>query len=92
MQFKLVYDNFKMLQGYFEQTGSSKLVATTEAASATISKNISKIGKISIAAASIGATIVALKALDEEFDLAILGTKGEWYDHKVSVSDPQKAD
>ena len=27
--------------------------------------------------------------LDEEFDCAILGTKGKWYDHKVSVSDPQ---
>lgn len=27
--------------------------------------------------------------LDEEFDLAILGTKGKWYDHKVSISDPQ---
>ena len=35
---------------------------------------------------------VPVEALDEEFDLAILGTKGEWYDHKVSVSDPQKAD
>ena len=27
--------------------------------------------------------------LDEEFDCALLGTKGKWYDHKVSVSDPQ---
>ena len=26
--------------------------------------------------------------LDEEFDLAIIGTKGVWYDHKVSVSNP----
>ena len=26
--------------------------------------------------------------LDEEFDCAFLGTKGTWYDHKVSVSDP----
>ena len=33
---------------------------------------------------------VPVEALDQEFDLAILGTKGEWYDHKVSVSDPQK--
>ena len=58
-----------MLQGYFEQTGSSKLVATTDAASATISKGISKIGKIPLAVASIGAAIVALKALDEKFDI-----------------------
>lgn len=29
---------------------------------------------------------VPVEALDEEFDLAILGTKGTWYDHKVSVS------
>ena len=34
---------------------------------------------------------VPVEALDKEFDLAILGTKGEWYDHKVSVSDPQPA-
>jgi hypothetical protein len=27
--------------------------------------------------------------LDEDFDLAIIGKKGVWYDHKVSVSDPQ---
>ena len=32
---------------------------------------------------------VPVEALDKEFDLAILGTKGKWYDHKVSVSDPQ---
>ena len=31
---------------------------------------------------------VPVPALDEEFDLAILGTKGKWYDHKVSVSNP----
>ena len=27
--------------------------------------------------------------LDKEFDCALIGTKGKWYDHKVSVSDPQ---
>ncbi len=31
---------------------------------------------------------VPVAALDEEFDLAILGTKGKWYDHKVSVTNP----
>ncbi|MDO4978064.1 MAG: hypothetical protein Q4E53_12475 [Eubacteriales bacterium] len=31
---------------------------------------------------------VAVPALDEEFDLALVGTKGTWYDHKVSVSNP----
>ena len=30
---------------------------------------------------------VPVKALDQEFDLAILGKKGKWYDHKVSVAD-----
>lgn len=35
---------------------------------------------------------VEVPALDEEFDLAILGTKGKWYDHKVSVSNPVKAE
>ena len=35
---------------------------------------------------------VPVEKLDEEFDLAILGKKGKWYDHKVSVSDPQKVE
>ncbi len=26
--------------------------------------------------------------LDEEFDVALIGSKGKWYDHKVSVSIP----
>lgn len=32
---------------------------------------------------------VPVPSLDEEFDLALIGTKGVWYDHKVSVSNPQ---
>ena len=32
---------------------------------------------------------VPVPALDEEFDIAILGEKGTWYDHKVSVTDPE---
>lgn len=32
---------------------------------------------------------VPVPALDEEFDLALIGTKGEWYDHNVKVSNPQ---
>lgn len=35
---------------------------------------------------------VPVPALDMEFDLALLGEKGKWYDHKVSVSDPQPAE
>ena len=31
---------------------------------------------------------VPVPALGEEFDLALIGTKGTWYDHKVSVSNP----
>ncbi len=31
---------------------------------------------------------VPVPYLDETFDLALLGSKGNWYDHKVSVSDP----
>lgn len=31
---------------------------------------------------------VAVPYLDEEFDLALIGEKGKWYDHKVSVSNP----
>lgn len=29
---------------------------------------------------------VPVPTLDDEFDLALIGTKGKWYDHKVSVS------
>ena len=32
---------------------------------------------------------IPVPALDEEFDLALIGKKGKWYDHKVSVSNPQ---
>lgn len=31
---------------------------------------------------------VPVPALDEEFDLALIGTKEKWYDHKVKVSNP----
>ena len=31
---------------------------------------------------------VPVPALDTEFDLALIGTKGKWYDHKVTVSSP----
>ena len=31
---------------------------------------------------------VPVPVLEEEFDLALIGTKGKWYDHKVIVSDP----
>ena len=34
---------------------------------------------------------VPVPYLDEEFDLALIGTKGKWYDHKVSVSNPEPA-
>lgn len=33
---------------------------------------------------------VPVPALDQEFDLALVGTKGKWYDHKVMVSNPEK--
>lgn len=32
---------------------------------------------------------VPVPVLEEEFDLALLGKKGTWYDHKVSVSNPK---
>lgn len=32
---------------------------------------------------------VKVPALDQEFDLALIGTKGNWYDHKVKVCNPQ---
>lgn len=32
---------------------------------------------------------IPVPTLDEEFDLALIGTKGKWYDHKVSVSNPR---
>lgn len=35
---------------------------------------------------------VPIPAIDEEFDLALIGTHGKWYDHKVKVSNPVKAE
>ncbi len=32
---------------------------------------------------------IPVPAIDSEFDLALIGTKGKWYDHKVSVEDPK---
>ena len=31
---------------------------------------------------------IPVPALDKEFDVALIGKKGKWYDHKVSVSLP----
>lgn len=35
---------------------------------------------------------VPVPAVGPEFDLALVGTKGKWYDHKVSVSNPEPAE
>ncbi len=35
---------------------------------------------------------IPVPVLDEEFDVALIGTKGKWYDHKVSVTNPVKTD
>ena len=43
-------------------------------------------------AEEVNAFDVPVPAIDEDFDLALIGTKGKWYDHKVSVSNPVKAE
>lgn len=35
---------------------------------------------------------VPVPVIGEEFDVALIGTKGKWYDHKVVVSDPVAVD
>ena len=35
---------------------------------------------------------VPVPVIGEEFDLALIGTKGKWYDHKVKISDPVAED
>lgn len=35
---------------------------------------------------------IPVPALDKEFDVALIGTHGKWYDHKVVVSDPVPGD
>lgn len=35
---------------------------------------------------------IPVPALDEEFDVALIGTHGNWYTHKVVVSDPVEGD
>lgn len=33
---------------------------------------------------------IPVSVINEKFDLALIGTKGVWYDHKVSVDNPEK--
>ncbi|MDD7218433.1 MAG: hypothetical protein PUI16_00310 [Clostridia bacterium] len=33
---------------------------------------------------------IPVPAIDEEFDVALVGKKGKWYDHKVKISNVQK--
>ena len=33
---------------------------------------------------------IPVPAIDQEFDCALVGTKGNWYDHKVKVTDVVK--
>ncbi len=33
---------------------------------------------------------VPVPYLDKEFDLALIGSKGKWYDHKVKVESPKQ--
>ena len=33
---------------------------------------------------------IPVPAIDEEFDVALIGTKNKWYDHKVKVTNPEK--
>lgn len=33
---------------------------------------------------------IPVPALNQEFDLALIGKKGKWYDHKVRVSNPER--
>lgn len=35
---------------------------------------------------------IPVPAIGEEFDCALVGKKGKWYDHKVMVSDPVKSE
>ena len=39
-----------------------------------------------------GMTDIPVEKIDEEFNLALIGTKGKWYDHKVKISNPEKDD
>ena len=40
---------------------------------------------------TVNAFDIPVSVIDEEFDLALIGTKGKWYDHKVSISNVQPA-
>lgn len=35
---------------------------------------------------------IPISVINEKFDLALIGTKGVWYDHKVSVDNPEKVE
>ena len=40
---------------------------------------------------TVNAFDIPVSVIDEEFDMALIGTKGKWYDHKVSISNVQPA-
>lgn len=35
---------------------------------------------------------IPISVINEKFDLALIGTKGVWYDHKVSMDNPEKVE
>ncbi len=35
---------------------------------------------------------IPISVINEKFDLALIGTKGVWYDHKVNVDNPEKVE
>lgn len=64
-----------MLQGYFEQTGSSSMVATIDAAKSVFGKGISSfvsstLGKVTIVGTTIAAIVAGIKLMDEELNLS----------------------
>ena len=60
----------------FDDTDASEIQANT---------NFHKLDEWS---SLIGLSVIAM--VDEEFDVALIGKKGKWYDHKVTVTSDLK--
>ena len=87
-QFKGVYDNFKMPQGYFEQIG--ELHPTLTSGKATIQDWASTTsGAFTIAGVAVAGLIAGYKALDKQFNLTYKTALANSKEHIETVQSTQ---
>ena len=79
LQSKKIVNLFSGVAADAEKAGAALIEPTTE----TVDYGDGTTGEVY-------AFDIPVPAIDREFDVALIGTKGKWYDHKVRVTDPVK--